>query len=38
MKKLSGTTVQKGIALGPVLVLKKREQTLEKRKAADPES
>ncbi len=38
MKKLSGTTVQKGIALGPVLVLKKREQTLEKRKTADPES
>ncbi len=38
MQKLSGKSVYKGIVLGPVLVLKKKEQTIKRVGTADPEA
>lgn len=38
MQRLSGKSVYKGIVLGPVLVLKKKEQKVKRMKVADPEA
>lgn len=38
MQRLSGKSVYKGIVLGPVLVFKKKEQTVKRMKVADPEA